>query len=346
MYSSNQNRYARQMRFAPIGESGQVKLGEARAAVVGMGALGCVIAQHLVRSGVGYVRVIDRDVVEWSNLQRQMLYTEQDASDLMPKAAAAAKRLSAMNSSVTISPVMADLTSSNAEELLEGVDLIIDGSDNFTVRYLINDYSVKHGIPWIYGGAVGASGMTMTIIPGLSPCYRCLFPSPPPPGTTDTCETAGVLSPIIDVIASVQSAEALKILAGIPESVHRTLFQVDLWNHSWFPMDLSEARRHDCPACGQNQFDYLDQVSSETLAVALCGRQSVHLTPGLSSTIDLDETADSLSRVGHVEKNTFLLKLQLHEDMTFVLFRDGRAIIQGTEDLTKARSIYAELLGI
>lgn len=341
------NRYARQTRFRPIGESGQRRLTEARIAMVGLGALGCVIAQHLVRSGVGYVRLIDRDIVEWSNLQRQLLYTEQDAAELLPKAEAAARRLAAMNSHVDIHPVSADLSAENADTLLKEVDLILDGTDNFTVRYLINDYSVRHDLPWIYGGAVGASGMTMTVLPGETPCYRCVFPEAPPPGASDTCETAGVISPIVDVIGSLQATEAIKLLSGNREAIHGTLFQVDLWNHSWMPLSISHAKRPDCPCCGsEGRFDYLDQPERAPVAATLCGRNSVHLSPGVSARLDLDLLAEQWTAAGQVDRNPYLLRMVLRNGMTFVLFADGRAIIQGTEETSKARSIYAELLGI
>jgi molybdopterin/thiamine biosynthesis adenylyltransferase len=346
--SSSTTRYARQIRFTPVGEQGQQQLAGSRAAVVGMGALGSVIAQHLVRSGVGYVRIIDRDIIEWSNLQRQMLYTEQDVLALLPKAQAAAIHLRAINSSVTIEPVVADLTAANAEEMLEDVDVIIDGSDNFSVRYLINDYSVKNIIPWIYGGAVGASGMTMTILPNEldSPCYRCLFNEPPPPGTTDTCETAGVISPIVDIIGSVQATEAIKLLSGNRKSLHRTLFQVDLWNHAWMPVSVANAKRSDCLCCGEKQFKFLDAHLSEQAAASLCGRHSVQITPNLPAALNLDELSIRLQPIGTVTRNRFLLRIALSDTLTFILFSDGRAIIQGTDDSTKARSIYAEILGI
>ncbi|MBH5318532.1 ThiF family adenylyltransferase [Paenibacillus sp. GSMTC-2017] len=345
-YSSSANRYSRQIRYKHIGDKGQAMLGQSRIAIVGMGALGSVIAQHLVRSGIGYVRIIDRDIVEWSNLQRQMLYSEDDASRLLPKAEAAAAHLRAINSSVTIDPISTDLSSHNAETLLAGVDLILDGSDNFSVRYLINDYSLKYAVPWIYGGAVGASGMTMTIIPNETPCYRCLFPDPPPPGTTDTCDTAGVISPIIDMIASLQATEALKLLSGNREALHRTLFQIDLWNHSWLPLNVSHAHRKDCRACAQHQFQFLESDSHEPAAITLCGRQSVHITPGVLTKLNLSRIAGQFSKIGKVKQNAYLLQLQLNDQLAIVLFGDGRAIIQGTEDSTKARSIYAELLGI
>lgn len=339
-------RYARQIRFAPVGESGQQLLACSRAAVVGMGALGSVIAQHLVRSGVGYVRIIDRDIIEWSNLQRQMLYTEQDVMSLLPKAQAAAGHLRAMNSSVTIEPIVADLTATNAEELLADVQVIIDGSDNFSVRYVINDYSAKHKIPWIYGGAVGASGMTMTIIPHETPCYRCLFNDPPVPGTTDTCETAGVISPIVDIIGSVQATEAIKLLSGNESALHRTLFQIDLWNHAWLPVAVASAKRNDCPCCALQHYEFLDEQHSEPAAASLCGRHSVQITPNQPAVLHLDELAKRLQSVGTITSNRFLLRIALNDGLTFVLFSDGRAIVQGTDQLTKARSIYAEILGI
>lgn len=344
--SHNQARYARQNRFAPIGNNGQQLLASSRVVVVGMGALGCVIAQHLVRSGVGYVRIIDRDIIEWSNLQRQILYTEQDVLSLLPKAQAAANHLRAMNSSVTIEPIVADLTATNADELLADVDLILDGSDNFSVRYLINDYSVTHNIPWIYGGAVGASGMTMTILPGKTPCYRCLFNDPPPPGTTDTCETAGVISPVVDIIGSLQATEAIKLLSGNEKSLHGTLFQVDLWNHAWLPISIAHSKKNDCRCCGELRFEFLDEQLTGPAAAALCGRNSVQISPSQTVTLQLEELAERLKIVGKITSNRFLLRIELEADLTLVLFRDGRAIIQGTDQLTKARSIYADLLGI
>jgi len=339
------NRYARQIRFTPIGADGQRSLEQSRVAIVGMGALGSVIASHLVRSGVGYVRIIDRDIIETSNLQRQMLYTEQDVSELKPKAEAAATHLRSFNSEVTIEPIVADLTAANAEELLSGVDLIVDGSDNFSVRYLMNDFSIKHTIPWIYGGAVGASGMTMTIIPGKTPCYRCLFANPPQPGTTDTCETAGVISPVVDIIASTESAEAIKLLSGNTQALHGTLFQVDVWNHAWIPVSLNNSKRSDCPTCGERRFDFLDQSHEESAAAALCGRNSVQITPSAPASLQLEQLALRLKDAGVITLNRYLLRIELSSSMTIVVFPDGRAIVQGTDHLAKARSIYAEILG-
>ncbi|MHA7964596.1 ThiF family adenylyltransferase [Paenibacillus sp. CAU 1782] len=341
-----QSRYARQIRFGAIGNSGQSKLGASKVAIVGLGALGSVIAQHIVRSGVGYVRVIDRDYVDWTNLQRQMLYTEKDATDMMPKAEAAAERLRSINSTIQLEAHVSDVTASNVEELLGGVDLVVDGSDNFAIRYLINDFCVKHNIPWIYGGATGSNGMTMTVLPGKTPCYVCLFPSAPAPGTADTCETAGILSPVVDMIGSLQSMEAIKLLTGNTDALHGGLLQIDMWRNGWMPMAIAKARREDCPCCGKRKFPYLDNNDAAPAAAALCGRQSVHLTPASPMELDLGAMADRLSSSGAVTLNRFLLKVELPGNLSFVLFRDGRAIIQGIEDLARARYIYAECLGI
>ncbi|WP_274652325.1 ThiF family adenylyltransferase [Paenibacillus humicola] len=344
--ASSADRYARQRRFAPIGDDGQRRIGESRAAVVGMGALGSVAAQHLVRSGVGFVRLIDRDVLEWSNLQRQVLYTESDVKRLLPKAVAAAERLGEINSQVTVEPVVADLTAVNAEELLDGVDIILDGSDNFTVRYLINDVAVKNGIPWMYGGVVGATGMTMPIVPGDTPCFRCLFPDVPEAGAVDTCETAGVLSPAVDVIASLQSAEALKWLSGNRDALSRSLLQIDLWHQHFMPLAVSASKKDDCPACGRRRFDFLEEAGYEPAAVALCGRNTIQISPARPVQIRLQELAGRLAAAGEVERNPFLVRFRRGDGLTAVLFPDGRTLIQGTEDLAAAKRIYSEIYGL
>ncbi|MBB3108305.1 adenylyltransferase/sulfurtransferase [Paenibacillus phyllosphaerae] len=340
------SRYARQIRYAPIGPSGQERLTGSRVAVVGLGALGSVAAQHLVRSGVGFVRIIDRDVLEWSNLQRQVLYTEDDVLRMLPKAEAAASRLQSMNSTVTIEPHVTDVTSSNAEELLSEVDLIVDGSDNFTVRYLINDVSLKHGIPWIYGGVVGSTGMTMNYIPGKTPCFRCLFPNPPQSGAVDTCDTAGVISPAVDVVASLQSAEALKWLSGNAQAMRDTLLQLDLWHQQWMPLKVGNSHRDDCPACAKGHYEFLEQHTFEPAAVALCGRMTVQVTPGQPASLSFDELEQRLGRIGEVERNPFLLKYRRDADITMVIFLNGRALIQGTEDPILAKRVYAELFSL
>jgi len=338
------NRYARQIRFAPMGESGQAGLLRSSAAVVGMGALGCVIAQHLVRSGVGRVKLIDRDIVEWTNLQRQVLYTEEDALGTLPKAEAAAARLRAINSGIAIEPYAEELSAANAERLLGGTDIIVDGTDNFGARYLMNDYAVKHGIPWIYGGAVGSGGMTMTIVPGVTPCYRCMFPDPPPPGTTDTCESAGVLSPLVDIVGSLEAIEAMKWLAGKQDRLHGGLLQLDIWDTRFMKLGVAGSKREHCPACGQGRYDYLDLAPDASDAATLCGRLTVQLRPAAPHRLHLPDLAGRLAAVGTVELNPFVLRVALEDGLVLILFPDGRALVQGTEDAELARRIYARIL--
>ncbi|ALS20824.1 molybdopterin-synthase adenylyltransferase MoeB [Paenibacillus sp. YK5] len=339
-------RYSRQILFAPIGKEGQAKLQKARVAIVGMGALGTVLSNHMVRAGVGFVRLIDRDFVERSNLQRQMLYDEADAAGSAPKAEAGAARLRAANSSVTIEPVVTDLNWSNAEDLLKDVDLILDGTDNFAVRFLINDVSVKHGIPWIYGGAVSSRGVSLTIVPGETPCLRCLFGQPPEQGTTETCDTAGVIGPIIHTVASHQGAEALKVLIGADSQRNRKMIHWDLWYNQYAAVDVSKARKADCPCCGERRFDYLNASVQEETIQTLCGRNSVQIQPVRPSALSLGEWADKLRPLGRLELNPFLLKLHLENDITLVLFPDGRMIVQGTDDPVAAKSLYSRYIGM
>jgi molybdopterin/thiamine biosynthesis adenylyltransferase len=340
------SRYARQIRYPAIGRAGQNRLLGSHAAIVGVGALGCVIANHLARAGVGKLTLIDRDIVDASNLQRQLLYDESDAAECTPKAIAASRRLSRINSSITLVPHVADLNSYNAESLLSAADIIVDGTDNFGVRYLINEVSAKLGIPWIYGGAVGASGMTMTIVPGVTPCLCCLFPEPPPGGTLDTCETAGILAPIIDTIASIQVMETLKLLTGQPESLHGTLLQIDLWQSSWQSISVGGARKAACPVCGQRQFDLLDGFAdNEPMTTSLCGRNTIQVSPTKPGSLDLNALAARLSKAGRAELNPYSLRLHREDGITFLLFADGRALVMGTDEPIIARRIYAELLG-
>jgi len=340
-------RYARQARFSGIGSDGQQRLLQAHAAIVGVGALGCAIANHLARAGVGSLTLIDRDIVDRSNLQRQMLFDEADAAAGTPKAVAAAARLSAVNSGISIAARVADLNAYNVERLLEGTDIVLDGTDNFSVRYLINEYCVKNGIPWVYGGAVGASGMSLTVIPGTTPCLRCLFPSMPPGGSLDTCETAGVLAPIVDTIASVQAMEAIKLLTGRTEALHGSLLQIDLWHSQWQSLAVGGARNPECPVCGRRHFEALEgnEETDGTMTVSLCGRSTVQVMPGRPLTLDLQALEPRLARAGSAELTAYSLRLQLPGGVTFVLFDDGRALVIGTEEAQTARRIYAELLG-
>ncbi|MCD9022800.1 ThiF family adenylyltransferase [Cohnella silvisoli] len=343
---SEDSRYARQVRYSAIGETGQARLLQSHAVVVGVGALGCVSANHLARAGVGKLTLIDRDIVDRSNLQRQLLYDEADAANGTPKAIAAASRLKGINSGITIVPHVADLTSFNAEKLLTDSNIIIDGTDNFSVRYLINEVSIKHGIPWIYGGAVGASGMTLTIVPGATPCLSCLFPEPPPGGSLDTCETAGVLSPIVDTIASMQVMEAIKLMTGQPEALRGSLLQIDLWQHQWQSLSVKGARRTACPVCGQRWFEALDGDNGhETMTASLCGRNTVQVSPARPLSLDLQSLDQRFNKAGRTEINPYSLRLHLQDGLTFLLFTDGRALVMGTDDPLRARRTYAELMG-
>jgi molybdopterin/thiamine biosynthesis adenylyltransferase len=339
-------RYSRQILFPPIGEAGQRKLSSAKVAIVGMGALGTVLANHVVRAGVGYVRLIDRDFVEASNLQRQMLYDEHDAEAYMPKAEAAAQRLRSINSLANIEPHVMDLNAANAEELLGAVDLVLDGTDNFAVRFLINDTCVKLGVPWIYGGAVASRGVALTIIPGQTPCLRCLFPQAPAPGTTETCDTAGVIGGIIHVVASFQATEALKLLVGDKEHLNPGMQQWDLWFNQFTSINVSSARKKNCPACAQREFEYLNLAIEGNTIQTLCGRNSVQIHPVEAALFELEEWEKRLKPLGLVERNRFLLRFHINPELTMVLFPDGRALIQGTNDTVLAKSLYSRYIGM
>lgn len=339
-------RYSRQILFTPIGEDGQRRLGEARVAVVGMGALGTVLANHMARAGVGYVRIIDRDFVEESNLQRQMLYDESDADGSKPKAAAAADKLRLINSLVTIDSHIADLNPSNAEELLADMDLVLDGTDNFSVRFLINDVCVKHSIPWIYGGAVSSRGVVMPVIPGVTPCLRCMFGNLPDQGTVETCDTAGVLGSIIHIVASYQAAEAIKLLTGNEEKVNKSMLHFDIWNNHFGSVDVSGGRQEDCPCCGQAKYEFLTSELEGESIQSLCGRNSVQIVPLRPKRLDLNDWENTFRKLGPTERNPFLLKFHPAPELTLVLFPDGRAMIQGTSDITAAKTLYSKFVGM
>jgi molybdopterin-synthase adenylyltransferase len=341
--SKELERYSRQILFQPIGKTGQQKLLHSRAVIVGMGALGTVIANHLVRSGVGYIRFIDRDFVELSNLQRQTLYCETDAIQQLPKVIAAEKRLKEINSTVQLDPIIADLNMNNAEELLKGFDVIVDGTDNFLTRYLINDVAVKHNIPWVYGGAVSSRGMFATIIPGKTPCYRCLFPEVPI-GLGENCDTVGVLSAITDIIGSFEAVEAIKLLVGSPTNPN--LEQLDIWDNSNLQLDISQGRNPNCPTCVRHHFEYLETSASHpTTYTTLCGRDSVQIIARHQHSFDFTKMAERLHKIGLVKQNDYLLRFLPDEEISMVLFRDGRVLIHGTNDLVKAKSYYSRYIG-
>ncbi len=337
------SRYARQMRFAPLGEEGQRRLMKGRALLCGCGATGSAIANTLVRAGVGTLRIVDRDFVELTNLQRQVLFDEADAQAGLPKAVAAAEKLRRINSTVTVEPVVADIEPTNIERFCDGVDLILDGADNFETRFLVNDAAVKLGLPWIYGGCVGTEGQTMTILPGETPCLRCLMPDCPPPGSTPTCDVAGILGPIVAIVASIEAAEAMKILSGNRSAISRSLTVVDLWQNHLRQVDVRELREQvDCPTCKHGEYPWLSGRWGSRTAV-LCGRNAVQLShPGAN--VSLDALAQKLAGIGQVTCNQFLLRLKV-EGYELTMFPDARAVISGTDDVATARAIYAKYVG-
>jgi len=337
------SRYARQMRFAPLGVEGQRKLLTSRALVVGCGALGSVIANTLARAGVGKLRIVDRDFLELNNLQRQVLYDEDDVAAGLPKAIAAKNRLDRINSTIEIDAVVADVDHTNIERLLNGVDCLVDGTDNFETRFLLNDAAVKTSTPWVYGGCIGAEGQTLTILPGQTPCLRCLMPEPPPPGTTPTCDSAGILGTVIGVVASMESNEALKILSGNSESISRTWTILDLWDNTVRQIKLASARTSDCPCCGRREFNWLAGERGSHTAV-LCGRNAVQLSfPGRPA-VALEQLETKLAAVGQVSRNKYLVRASVGP-YNITVFPDGRAVIGGTEDIAEARSVYAKYVG-
>jgi molybdopterin/thiamine biosynthesis adenylyltransferase len=338
------DRYARQVRFGPLGQEGQRRLLASRALIVGCGALGTVLANTLVRAGVGHVRIVDRDFVELNNLQRQVLFDEADVAAAMPKAVAAAEKLRRINSAVEVEAIVADADHTNIVGLCDGVDMILDGTDNFEIRFLLNDAAVKLGIPWVYGGCLGAEGQTMTILPGETPCLRCLMAETPPPGSMPTCDTAGILAPIIGVIASLEAMEALKILSGNRDAVNRTLSVIELWDNRLRQVQVASLRESvDCPCCRQGEFPWLSGERGGHTAV-LCGRNAVQLSFPGRERLDMDALAGKLSTAGRVSRNPFLLRLHV-DPHTLTIFPDGRAIIGGTDDVATARTLYARYVG-
>jgi len=338
---SLQEKYSRQMLFTGIGPEGQQRLLASRAAVVGCGAIGAAAANLLVRAGVGYLRIIDRDFVELSNLQRQTLFDESDALNSFPKAVAAERKLLSINSSVAVQGLVAALNPRNARELLGGVDLFIDGTDNFETRFLINDFAVQSGLPWIYAAGVSSYGLTMAIRPGLTPCLACLLETgSASQGLEDTCDTIGVLGPIVNLIASLEVAEALKLLAGRTEALHGRLLSCDVW--SGHLQSIRVPRNPQCRSCAKRDFTYLEGESQPH--ITMCGRDSVQIHER-SRALDLSALAARLRNVAdEVRQNDFLLRFRIAPyDMT--VFADGRAILKGTKDPSLARSLYARYIG-
>jgi molybdopterin/thiamine biosynthesis adenylyltransferase len=335
-------RYSRQILFSGIGKEGQAQLIASKVALVGCGALGAVQASLLVRAGIGTLRIIDRDFVEESNLQRQILFDEEDVKAMLPKAVAAEKKLRSANSLVQVEGLVEDVNASSIERLLGGFDLIIDATDNFDARFLLNDYAVKKGIPWIYGACVGSYGLTFPILPGDTACLRCVFESPPPAGVSPSCDTAGVIGPIVSVIAGMQVAEALKILLGRKETVNRKIITTDLWDNRREAIDLPRPHS-ECPCCGRREFPYLEGSLGSDVTT-LCGRNSVQIRRREAGSMDLDGLAQRLGPIGRIEKNRFLLRASI-DGYQVTVFADGRAIITGTYNPAVAKSIYARYIG-
>ena len=339
----DEGRYSRQIRFVPIGEQGQKRLASSRVLLLGLGALGTVVADQIVRAGVGFLRMVDRDFVELSNLQRQSLFDEGDIEKSLPKAIAAEAKLRRVNSSIQIDARVDDVNPANIEDYLSDVDLVLDALDNFETRFVVNDACAKHGKPWIYTAAVGSYGLVMPVIPGTTPCLRCLLGNLPAPGTSPTCETAGVIAPITHIIASMQVAEALKLLTGHLDAADVRLTAYDVWSHRFQRIDVGLESMSTCPVCSNGTFEYLNGNPLRT--ITLCGRNAVQLIPGVKGDLNFDELSKSIAAFGRVQFNDFLLKCS-SPPYEVTLFKDGRAIVKGTEEPGLARSVYSKMVGL
>lgn len=337
------SRYHRQYLIPQIGEGGQRRICAGRVAILGCGALGSVIANQLGRAGVGFIRIVDRDFIEFNNLQRQVLFDEEDIRQNLPKSIAAKNKLAKINSEIQVESVVADVNHTNVEKMIQGVDLAVDGMDNFETRFLINDACVKNGIPWIYGGCIGTHGITMVIVPDKTPCLRCVFESAPPPELSPTCDTAGVLGPAVNVIAAFEAMEAIKYLSGNQAALDKTLFHFDVWNRESKALKIEGLHRKvDCPTCVRRDFEYL-RGEKGSRSNALCGRNAVQISLDHPLEIDFPALAEKLKGVGEVRYNNFLFRLKVspHE---ITLFPDGRAIVQGTNSVALARSLYSKYI--
>ncbi|KGZ82012.1 molybdopterin-synthase adenylyltransferase MoeB [Bacillus anthracis] len=335
-------RYSRQQLFKPIGDRGQEKIRNKHVLIVGAGALGSASAESFVRAGIGKLTIIDRDYVEWSNLQRQQLYSEEDAREKLPKAIAAKNRLEKLNSEVQIDAFVMDACAENLEGLLENVDVIIDATDNFDIRFIINDLSQKYNIPWVYGSCVGSYGMSYTIIPQETPCLHCVLKNVPVTGVT--CDTAGIISPTVQIVAAYQVAEALKILVEDFAAIRKTFFMFDIWSNQNHFIKLGKIKTDDCPSCGLNRtYPYLSYENQTKVAV-LCGRNTVQIRTVESRQYNFDDIEKVLKKLGEVDRNPYLLSCQLDE-YRVVIFRDGRVFIHGINDISKAKQLYYRVFG-
>jgi adenylyltransferase/sulfurtransferase len=341
---ANEDRYSRQILFEGIGEEGQARLAQSKVVIIGCGALGAVQAETLARAGVGQLVLVDRDFVEESNLQRQIMFDENDALNHLPKAVAAASRIARVNSDIRVEPLVTDVNFENIEEIIAGAGLVMDGTDNFETRFLINDACVKSKTPWVYGAAVGSYGLTMTIVPGDSPCLRCVLEAMPEPGSGPTCDTAGVIMPIVTTIASIQAAEALKLLTGQMEKLHRALITIDVWDFQFNRLDLSNFDASDeCPACRLGEFEFL-RGAGRQVTTTLCGRNAVQIARSGCGAVDFAALAERLKSAGEVAFNDFLLRFRV-DGYDITVFRDARSIIRGTTDPAVARGLYARYIG-
>ena len=335
-------RYSRQELFAGLGPEGQTRLRAARVLVVGVGALGSSLAEMMTRAGVGQLTVVDRDFVEESNLQRQSLFEEADAAQGLPKAVAAEARLRRLNSDVVVRGVVADVTASNVAALVGACDLVLDVTDNFETRFLVNDACLSLRVPWIYGACVGAYGLALAVRPGVSPCLRCVLRERPAPGSAETCDTAGVIAPIVHVVAGIQAAEAMKLLGGRHADLLQGLVTVDLWSGLFEVMDL-RGQSPSCPACLEGRYEHLQQMAPDT--AVLCGRDAVQLRAPAGVSLDLHALAARLRGAGRVVENDWLLRFS-GDDADLVVFADGRVLVKGVSDVARARSISARYVGM
>ncbi|MBE4939983.1 thiazole biosynthesis adenylyltransferase ThiF [Bacillus thuringiensis] len=337
------NRYSRQELFSPIGEEGQQKIREKHVLIIGAGALGSANAEMFVRAGVGKITIVDRDYVDWSNLQRQQLYAESDVKNNLPKAIAAKKRLEEINSDVTIEALVQDVTAEELEELVTNVDVIIDATDNFETRFIVNDIAQKYSIPWIYGACVGSYGLSYTILPSKTPCLSCLLQSIPLGGAT--CDTAGIISPAVSLVVSHQVTEALKLLVEDYESLRDGLVSFDMWKNEYSCMNVQKLRQHNCPSCGENAlYPYLNKANTSKTAV-LCGRNTVQIRPPYKDEMNFEQYKELLEgRVNDLNINLYLLSFSV-EDKRLVAFKDGRVLVHGTKDISEAKTIYHRYFG-
>ncbi|QUW27271.1 thiazole biosynthesis adenylyltransferase ThiF [Bacillus cereus] len=337
------NRYSRQELFSPIGEEGQQKIREKHVLIIGAGALGSANAEMFVRAGVGTVTIVDRDYVDWSNLQRQQLYAESDVKNNLPKAVAAKKRLEEINSEVRVKALVQDVTAEELEELVTNVNVMIDATDNFETRFIVNDIAQKYSIPWIYGACVGSYGLSYTILPSKTPCLSCLLQSIPLGGAT--CDTAGIISPAVSLVVSHQVTEALKLLVEDYESLRDGLVSFDVWKNEYSCINVQKLRKHNCPSCGENAlYPYLNKENTSKTAV-LCGRNTVQIRPPYKEEMDFERYKELLNdRVNDLNVNPYLLSFSV-EEKRLVAFKDGRVLVHGTKDISEAKTVYHRYFG-